>query len=287
LQPDIGTGIIVAFAAAAVALALASLQWLGQTALIMLLTMMGAAILCGTIGLIISAEKEFRVGRSWKRKVALLTVTTMSVCFCVSGAYFVTLAWRSSPANIKRTAQISRDAGIQVMTTRVVDYGPELAEAPGMMYLSALARKQWGIDDGSAKRQSFIRRLLSPHLLWFQLQIVRHLFDAGVPLIAGTDAFGFPGIAPGISLQKELEILREAGLPPYDVLRTVTVNPAALLGKSQEFGQVVSRQRADLLLVDGNPLQDLSVLRKPEGVMIRGRWLSASDLQKMLDGLPK
>jgi hypothetical protein len=62
LQPDIGTGIIVAFAAAAVALALASLQWLGQTALIMLLTMMGAAILCGTIGLIISAEKGFRVG---------------------------------------------------------------------------------------------------------------------------------------------------------------------------------------------------------------------------------
>ena len=87
-----------------------------------------------------------------------------------------------------------------------------------------------------------------------ELEIVRHLFQAGVPLIAGTDTFGFTGIAPGISLQKELQILREAGLSPYDVLKTATVNPAVFLNKDHEFGQIVVGQQADLVLLDGNPL---------------------------------
>jgi len=173
------------------------------------------------------------------------------------------------------------------MTTRVVDYGPEFAGSPVMKYVSAQARKRWGVDEGSTKRESFVHRLLASQTRRFQQQIVWHLFRAGVPLIAGTDTFGVPGIPPGLSLQKELELLHDAGLPPYDVLRTATVNPAAFLGKTQEFGRVAVGQSADLLLVYGNPLQDLSVLRKPEGVMIRGRWLSASDLQKMLDGLLK
>jgi hypothetical protein len=66
------------------------------------------------------------------------------------------------------------------------------------------------------------------------------------------------------------------------VLRSATLNPSAFLEKGEEFGQAVAGQRADLLLVNGNPLKDLSVLRNPEGVIVRGRWLSALELQKML-----
>jgi imidazolonepropionase-like amidohydrolase len=103
--------------------------------------------------------------------------------------------------------------------------------------------------------------------------------------MAGTDALGFPLIAPGSSLHRELELLHEAGLTPYEALRTATVVPAAFLGKAEEFGTIAVGRRADLLLVERNPLLDLASLRQPVGVMVRGRWLSRDRLQAMLAAL--
>src|SRR6187455_1730897 len=83
----------------------------------------------------------------------------------------------------------------------------------------------------------------------------------------------------------ELELLHEAGLTPYEVLKTATVIPAAFLGKTGEFGTIAVGQRADLLLVDRDPLEDLGALDQPVGVMVRGRWLSRDRLQEMLAAL--
>jgi len=56
------------------------------------------------------------------------------------------------------------------------------------------------------------------------------------------------------------------------------VAPAVFLRKEGEFGTIAPGKRADLLLVNGNPLQDLSTLRQPVGVMVRGKWIGASEL---------
>jgi imidazolonepropionase-like amidohydrolase len=71
------------------------------------------------------------------------------------------------------------------------------------------------------------------------------------------------------------------------VLRTATVNTARFLGREHEFGTIEVGARADLLLVDASPLDDLATLRRPRGVMLRGRWLTRQHLDDMLAGLAR
>ena len=119
----------------------------------------------------------------------------------------------------------------------------------------------------------------------FNLKLVGALHRNGVPIMAGTDAMGMELIAPGASLHWELQLLLASGLSPYEVMRSATVVPAAFLGKTKEFGRIVVGQRADLLLVASNPLENLAVLKRPIGVMVRGRWLPRQKLDELLHPL--
>ena len=96
---------------------------------------------------------------------------------------------------------------------------------------------------------------------------------------------GFPLITPGSSLHRELQLLVESGLTPYQAVRAATVVPASFLGKDGEFGTIAIGKRADLLLVEDNPLENIGHLRTPVGVMARGKWISRSQLEQMLDAL--
>lgn len=87
------------------------------------------------------------------------------------------------------------------------------------------------------------------------LALTKALHDGGVTLVAGTDA-PTPWIVPGASLHDELLLLRDAGLPPMEVLRIATANAARAL-KRPELGTIGLGARADLLLLDRNPLEDL------------------------------
>lgn len=116
----------------------------------------------------------------------------------------------------------------------------------------------------------------------FMRYLTLALHDAGVPLLAGTDA-SVSMVIPGFSLLEELRLLVEAGLTPYDALRTATYNPAVCMDRAGEFGTITSGARADLVLLERNPLEGVDNLRMPLGVMIRGRWLPASDLGDLLE----
>jgi imidazolonepropionase-like amidohydrolase len=74
-------------------------------------------------------------------------------------------------------------------------------------------------------------------------------------------------------------------LTPYEALRIAIANPAEFLGRSGEFGTVTTGARADLLLLNANPLRDVANAARRAGVMVRGRWLSENELQAMLAGL--
>ena len=74
-----------------------------------------------------------------------------------------------------------------------------------------------------------------------------------------------------------------AGLTSYQALRTGTANPAAFFGASQEFGMVREGLAADLLLLTGDPLQSPELLARPEGVMVRGRWLDRGIIDARLE----
>jgi imidazolonepropionase-like amidohydrolase len=99
---------------------------------------------------------------------------------------------------------------------------------------------------------------------------VKMLADAGAQLIAGTDS-GLPGVFHGAALHRELQALVAIGLPPARVLRMATSEAARVIDPKADYGRIEVGQRADLLLVDGDPLADVSATEKIVGVWQDGR----------------
>ncbi|MFI5866392.1 amidohydrolase family protein [Streptomyces sp. NPDC051546] len=107
--------------------------------------------------------------------------------------------------------------------------------------------------------------------------------DAGVPMVAGTDACGAAGIIPGFSLHDEFDHLAEAGLGPLTILRMTTTEPARFLGEEGAFGRIAAGLPADLVLLDEDPLRHHTALRKIAGVLRDGSWWSRAELDAVLD----
>ncbi len=104
---------------------------------------------------------------------------------------------------------------------------------------------------------------------------------AEVKIMAGTD-FGGPFVYPGFSLHDELVLLNHAGLTPLMSLQAATLNPANFLGISASFGTVEPGKVADLVLLDANPLDDISNTKKINAVVLNGRLFDRKALDKML-----
>jgi imidazolonepropionase-like amidohydrolase len=103
-------------------------------------------------------------------------------------------------------------------------------------------------------------------------------------LLLGTDTVK-PGTLPGFSLHEELEKFVAAGMTPYEAIRAGTVDAAEFLSQGEEFGVVTVGRRADLLLLNANPLEDVKNTSKIAGVMASGRWLTAEELTHRLETL--
>jgi len=106
---------------------------------------------------------------------------------------------------------------------------------------------------------------------------VKRLSDAGVLLVAGTDA-PYPGVFQGEGIHRELELLVEAGLTPLQAVTVATHNAARLMGASDEWGTIAPGMAADLLVVRGNPAEDISATRDILAVIQHGVILDRSQL---------
>ena len=104
---------------------------------------------------------------------------------------------------------------------------------------------------------------------------------AGVPLLMGTDAMATASVLPGTSAHAELRELVAAGLSPFEALRTATANVARFLGVPDEFGTIAAGRRADLVMLEGNPVTDISATSRIAGVMMRGRWFERRALDSL------
>jgi len=111
----------------------------------------------------------------------------------------------------------------------------------------------------------------------FHITIVQKLHEAGVNIICGTDA-GIGVTLPGFSIHKELRFYKEAGLSNYEVLKTATVNASKTHEIMNSLGTIETGKIANLLLVDENPLLDLSSLENPIFVFVKGRKLNRETL---------
>jgi imidazolonepropionase-like amidohydrolase len=114
--------------------------------------------------------------------------------------------------------------------------------------------------------------------------LVRACRDAGVRLLVGTDAMN-TGVVPGFSAHDELADLVAAGLTPFEALQAATKNAADYLATRGDRGVIAVGQKADLVLIAGNPLDAISNTRRISGVMVRGRWLPRSEIGNLLEQL--
>ena len=113
------------------------------------------------------------------------------------------------------------------------------------------------------------------------LTLTREAYRAGVPVMVGTDA-GDSFIFAGSSVHDELEELVKAGLSPAEALRAATLSGARYLERTAEFGTVQAGRSADLVLLDGNPLDDIRNTRRIHAVVLAGRHLDRARLDSML-----
>jgi imidazolonepropionase-like amidohydrolase len=115
-------------------------------------------------------------------------------------------------------------------------------------------------------------------------RFIKALHDAGVPFLLGSDA---PQVwnVPGFSAHRELAALVAAGLTPFQALRTGTANVATFLGEEGRSGVIRPGARADLLLLDANPLEDVANTTRIHGVLVNGRWLGPEERTRMLAAL--
>ncbi|HKX07124.1 MAG TPA: amidohydrolase family protein [Stellaceae bacterium] len=157
-----------------------------------------------------------------------------------------------------------------------------LAARPEVRYVPQAWRNNW-MQQLTQMRQG---NQLSPRqretTLALRRRILKALQSAGCPIAFGTDSPQLYSV-PGFSIHREMSSMVAAGLTPQQILQAGTRNPARYFGAEQEFGSVAAGQRADLILLNGNPLTDLANVGRRAGVMVNGRWLPEAEIQARLE----
>ena len=193
-------------------------------------------------------------------------------------------------AKIPGLIQAVRTAGAWNTTTQVLidnlfsDETPEqLAARPELRYVTAQMRTAWDKSVRDNRGQPGYSAEKARKFIALRRKLIRSLHAAGAPLLLGADAPQIYNV-PGFATLRELEALVAAGLKPYDALVAGTRNAAAAVGRPESFGTIAAGRRADLLLLDADPLADIKNVWRRAGVMVAGRFFSAAEIDERLKG---
>ncbi len=153
---------------------------------------------------------------------------------------------------------------------------PDVRDGPDLQYAAPLIRENWRTFDLAVGWTP--ADFADAASLWPKVEaFVRHLYRAGVKLTVGTDANN-PFTPPGISFHREMALLVRAGIPVADVLGMATSGGAQSMGLEGEIGAIAAGKRADLVLLDADPLADIANTQRVGLVMLGGRTFVPRDL---------
>jgi len=153
---------------------------------------------------------------------------------------------------------------------------------PRLKYVRRDLRDSWkNQDDFRLKNRTAESSELGKRLLQKRLEIILAMHRAGVKMLAATDALVMY-VFPGFSLHDELGLFVQAGLTPMEALQTATRNPAIYLGLSDMVGTVEIGKKADLVLLEANPLENISNTKRINAVVVNGKLIPRVTLDKML-----
>lgn len=179
----------------------------------------------------------------------------------------------------------TREAGVWNCPTQLFyDVGgsrdlESLQRLAGVSMMPEAVRAEWIATKGEAIRSSEADRGRDSLEIEARRGVIRALYQGGAGLILGADTPGRFRV-PGYALIEEMRSFRAAGLPPAAILAAATRNAAACIGRINEIGTIEIGKRADLVLLDGNPLDDIENIGRRSGVMLRGAWYSNQELEK-------
>ena len=153
---------------------------------------------------------------------------------------------------------------------------------PRMKYIPATDVENWKPENNFFLKFRTPEFIVQKKKLYLkELELVRAMHKAGVMFLAGTDV---PGAYtyPGFSLHDELELYVQNGFTPFEALQTATVGPAKFLGMEKTLGTIEKGKVADMVLLDGDPLRDISNTKRIAAVITNGRYYSRTTLDQML-----
>lgn len=198
---------------------------------------------------------------------------------------------RADHNKLSDIAQQTAEAGAWNVPTQALlehvlgpDSPEELAQRPEFKYMPSETVQQWIESKQSITGNDAYSEGLSQNYLQLRRDIIKALHEEGAGLLLGSDA---PQIfnVPGFSVHHELRYMVQAGLTPYEALETGTYNAARYLNDLEKSGTISEGKVADMVLLETNPLEDISNSDDIAGVIYRGNWLSKEDIQNRLDAI--
>ena len=194
----------------------------------------------------------------------------------------------ADPKRIPELVRRAREAGVWNVPTLALwqtFFGGQPSEAftawPEMKYVPTSMLQQW-VKARDGQIASFPPAEEGRKVLAVRDRVLKALVDGGANVVLGSDApqiFSVPGFS---IVLREMPAMIRAGLTPYQVLRSGTRDVAAYFGTLERSGTVAPGRRADLLLLEANPLEDVAHVARRAGVMVGGRWLPASEIDARL-----
>ena len=205
--------------------------------------------------------------------------------------YIEYLEAETTPVDATKLAAIvklTRDAGTGVVPTMplwetiigAADL-PSLLAYPELRYMPAKEVERWKTVYERRIGGASFSKARATQIAANRKVVLKALAEGGVTILFGTDAPQEFSV-PGFSIHREMKANVTAGLTPYEVLRSATKNVGEYFKNKDTFGLVAPGHRADLVLLEANPLTDISNVARRTGVMLRGRWLPESEIQATL-----
>lgn len=192
------------------------------------------------------------------------------------------------PAKLAEIVKFTREKNAWVVPTMAVwetilgaAKNEELAAYPELAYLPRNIVDQWKRSYEGRIGAANFNRARAAQTAANRKVLLKALADGGVKIIFGTDApqqFS----APGFSIHRELALMRASGMSNFAILQSATKNVGDYYSARDKVGTVAAGQRADLVLLNANPLDDLKHVASRAGVMVRGKWIAEADIQAKL-----
>ncbi len=209
------------------------------------------------------------------------------------GLFGVFIADKAEQDQIPKLMQALKNKNVWVVPTQALAerwMSPvpleEFVSAPEMKYMNKEIRQQWADSKINFLQNPRYDKEKVNDYIDLRRQIIKACQEQGVGLLLGCDA---PQVfnVPGISTHHELQYLVDSGLSPFEALQTGTINVAKYLNKTADSGTIKAGSKANLVLLGGNPLQDIGQSKNIEGVCVGGKYLPKSFIDSELKKLEK